>query len=121
MALHEATGGAGPTGSGGLIPFASGIPVALTTIVGGLVGTTGLIGFGGSTAGVSLLGVNIDVTILLFDYSFRNTVAITLVTTTITITAQVYIAPADSTAFSPPAAVLNLSPPLAGVIAIRNY
>ncbi|WP_236876422.1 CoA transferase, partial [Clostridioides difficile] len=49
-----ATGPTGPTGASAIIPFASGIPLSLTTIAGGLVGTPGFVGFGDHYAGLAL-------------------------------------------------------------------
>ena len=107
----------------------------MTTVLGGLVGTTSLIGFGGSEPGVSLVGNDISTALLPLEYSFtvpqagtitamsatfKNTVALTLIGSTITITAQVFRAPAGSNTFSPTTAVLNLAPPLSGVIAIGS-
>ncbi|MFQ3542584.1 exosporium glycoprotein BclB-related protein [Halobacillus rhizosphaerae] len=51
------------TDTGSIIPYASGLPVVLTTVAEGLVGTTSLVGFGSSVTGVTLLGSNqIDLT-----------------------------------------------------------
>uniref|UniRef100_UPI000363E250 exosporium glycoprotein BclB-related protein n=1 Tax=Paenibacillus ginsengihumi TaxID=431596 RepID=UPI000363E250 len=57
------TGPTGPTGAPGssaIIPLASGLPVTLTGLIGNLVGTTSLVGFGASFTGVSLVGGNIS-------------------------------------------------------------
>jgi BclB C-terminal domain-containing protein len=107
----------------------------LTTIAGGLVGTTSLVGFGGSVAGVSILGGSINTALLPFEYSFtvpqagtitamsatfKTTAALTLLLSTVTITAQVYRAVAGSNVFTPTTAVLTLAPSLTGLILIGN-
>lgn len=101
------TGVTGATGDGAIIPLASGGPIIMTTVLGGLVGTTSLIGFGSSATGISLVGGNIDLTgtvlgpLINFAMSvprsgviksiaayFSNTVALSLLGTSVTITAQ---------------------------------
>ncbi|MFJ5713991.1 exosporium glycoprotein BclB-related protein [Neobacillus sp. NPDC093127] len=110
----------------------------MTTIAGGLVGTGGLLGFGNSASGISLSGGTIDLTgtalgpIIDFAFSvprdgtitsisafFSNTTALTLVGSTITVTAQLYSAPATSNTFSPiPGASVTLTPSLTGVVSL---
>jgi BclB C-terminal domain-containing protein len=118
-----------------MIPFASGTPVALTTTTGGLVGNTGLIGFGNSASGVSPVGGNIDITggpgtLINFAFSaprsgtitsiaayFSSTVALTLVGTTVTITAQLYRSSTPDNTFTPVAGTdVTLAPVLTGVL-----
>ncbi|MGQ3739001.1 exosporium glycoprotein BclB-related protein, partial [Bacillus sp. Fil] len=133
-----ATGSTGSTGSGAIIPFASGGPVILTTIVGGLIGTTSLVGFGNSATGISLVGGNIDLTgtalgpIINFAFSmprsgtitslaayFSITVALSLVGTTVTLTAQLYQSTTPDNTFSPiPGAIVTLAPPLTGALSL---
>lgn len=134
-----ATGGTGPTGSSAIIPFASGLPAVLTTVLGGVVGTTSLIGFGNSAVGVSLVGANIDLTgaaglLLNMAFSmpedrtitaiaayFSTTVALTLVDSTVTITAQLYSSTTPDNIFVPiPTAIVTLAPALTGVISIGD-
>ncbi|WP_353626627.1 exosporium glycoprotein BclB-related protein, partial [Bacillus sp. JCM 19041] len=134
------TGATGIAGSSAIIPFSSGIPAILTTIAGGLVGTNSLVGFGSSVAGVSLLGGGtIDLTgaagtLLNFAFSvprdgtitslsgyFSNAAALSLVGTTVTITAQLFrsAGPAPDNVFAPiPGAVVTLAPPLTGILAL---
>ncbi|WP_391204321.1 exosporium glycoprotein BclB-related protein [Psychrobacillus sp. L4] len=132
-----ATGATGTAGSGAIIPFASGLPAAMTTILGGLVGTTSLVGFGNSVTGVSVLGGNIDLTgaggtLLNFAFSvpragtitsisayFSTTLALNLIGSTVTITAQLYRSTTPNNTFSPiPGALVTLAPSLTGLISI---
>ncbi len=57
-----ATGPAGIAGTGAIIPFASGLPVALTTIAGGLAGLPAFVGFGSNVQGLTVLGSTINIT-----------------------------------------------------------
>ena len=57
-----ATGPTGVAGTGAIIPFASGTPVVLTTIAGGLAGLPAFVGFGSSAQDITLLGSTIDIT-----------------------------------------------------------
>ncbi len=135
--LTGVTGPTGATGSGAIIPFASGLPVALTTILGGLVGTSSMVGFGSSATGVSIVGGIIDLTgaagtLLNFAFSvprdgtitsiaafFSTTVALSLVGSTIEITAQLYSSPTPNNSFTAvPGAVVTLAPPLTNILAI---
>ncbi|GAF15610.1 hypothetical protein JCM19046_5093 [Bacillus sp. JCM 19046] len=122
------------------MPFASGLPTALTTVVGGLVGTTSLVGFGNSLVGVSLLGGDtIDLTgaagtLLNFAFSvprdgtitsltgfFSTTAALSLVGSSITISAQVFrsAGPTPTNTFTViPGAIVTLTPDLTGVLAL---
>ncbi|PHG57330.1 bclB domain-containing protein [Bacillus toyonensis] len=133
-----ATGSTGPAGNGTIIPFASGGPIIMTTIAGGLVGTTSLIGFGSSATGITLVGGEIDLTgtalgpILDFSFSmpgdgiitsisayFSNTVALSLVGSTVTITAQLYSSTTPDNIFTPiPGAIVTLAPALTGVVGL---
>ncbi|MFC4775458.1 exosporium glycoprotein BclB-related protein [Paenibacillus sp. GCM10023252] len=134
------TGEAGIPGSGAIIPYASGLPITMTTILGGLVGTAGLVGFGNAVSNVSVLGGVIDLTgtvlgpLLNFAYSvprdgtltsmaatFSSTLALALVGTTVTITAQLYVSTATSNTFSPvPGALVTLTPSLTGIISLGD-
>ncbi|GAA3344159.1 hypothetical protein GCM10017717_04100 [Deinococcus persicinus] len=130
-----------PAATGSIIPFSSGtIPVVLTSLISGLVGTVSLVGFGTSVPGVALAGVNIDLTSSLATEAFTvprpgtitsiaatisATVALTL-TGTATVRAQIYRAVQGSNVFSPTAAFVDLTPALplatllAGAIASGN-
>ncbi|MGC5771964.1 collagen-like repeat preface domain-containing protein [Paenibacillus pabuli] len=134
------TGVTGATGSGAIIPFASGGPAILTTVLGGLVGTTSLIGFGSSATGISLVGGTIDLTgtlvgpLINFAFSaprdgvitslaayFSTTVALSLVDSTVTITAQLFSSPTPNNAFTAvPGAVVTLAPSLTGIVGLGS-
>lgn len=120
-------------GGSAIIPYASGTPAVMTTIAGGLAGTSSVVGFGINAPGVSLIGGLIDAsnltnmafsvprngTITSIAGFFSNTVALALVGTTINIQAQLYSAPEGSNNFSPvPGATVVLSPSLTGVLSI---
>lgn len=122
-------------GGGAIIPYASGTPAVMTTILGGLVGTTSVVGFGINTPGVSLVGGLIDATSLTnMAFSvprdgtitsiagfFSNTVALALVGTTVTVQAQLYSAPAGSNSFAPvPGASVTLAPSLTAIVSIGS-
>ena len=130
----------GVAGSSAIIPYASGLPVTLTTIAGGLVGTTALVGFGNSANGVSILGGNIDLsgasivagtpinmafsaprdgTITAISAYFSVTTALSITGTTVTITAQLYRSTTPNNTFTAvPGAVVTLAPALTGLLAI---
>nr|WP_307495384.1 exosporium glycoprotein BclB-related protein [Clostridium sardiniense] len=119
------------------MPYASGLPVSLTTVVGGLVGTTSLVGFGNSATGVSIVGGVIDLTgaagtLLNMAFSvprtgtitslaayFSVTAALSLLGSTITITAQLYQSTTPNNSFTAvPGASVTLAPALTGAISI---
>lgn len=137
--LRGPTGPTGASGSSTIIPFASGTPVTLTTIAGGLVGTPAFIGFGSSAPGLSIAGDTIDLTnpsgtltnfaftmprdgvITAIDVFFSTTAALSLVGTSITITAQLYesIAP-NNTMTAIPGTAVALTPALTGTLSVGN-
>ncbi|WP_042433032.1 exosporium glycoprotein BclB-related protein [Faecalispora jeddahensis] len=105
----------------------------MTTVLGGLAGTTTAVGFGNSATGLSVVGGTIDTTgvtnmafsaprdgtVTAIAAQFSLSVAATLVGSTVTLTAQLYSAPAASNTFAPVAgALVTLAPPLTGVVAI---
>lgn len=127
--LKTAPAVANPT----IIPYASGTPVVMTVLLGGLVGTASVVGFGNSATDVSLVGGAIDATLLAnmafsvprdgtitsMSGFFSNTVALSLIGAAATIQAQLYSAPANSNTFTPvPGAIVTLAPALTGIIAI---
>ena len=105
----------------------------MTTVLGGLLGTTTLVGFGDSVPGVSILGGTIDTTAL-FNVAFSmpragtitslaayfsTTLGLALVGSTVSITAQLYQSTTPNNVFTPVAgASVTLAPPLSGVVAI---
>ena len=133
------TGVTGATGTGAIIPFASGSSIIMTTIAGGLVGTSGIVGFGNSVSNVTPVGGAIDLiggigTPLNFAFSasrdgtitsiaayFSNVVALSLVGTTVTITAQLYSSTTPNNTFTPIAGTaLTLAPTLTGSVALGD-
>lgn len=107
----------------------------MTTVLGGTVGTTTLVGFGSSVTGVSV-GVGIidtttisnmsfsmprDGTITSLAAYFSTTVALSLVGSTVTLTAQLYQSTAPDNQFSPVVgATVVLSPTLTGAVGIGS-
>ncbi|USK57213.1 bclB domain-containing protein [Cytobacillus solani] len=128
----------GIPGAGAIIPFASGLPVALSTVLGGVASTQGLIGFGSSGTTLSVLGGPIDLTgaggtLLNLAFSvpragiitsisafYSNFLAVNLLTSTVTIRAQLYRSASPlSNVFNPiPGAIVTLAPTLTGAIAL---
>lgn len=127
----------GATGNGSIIPYSSGDPISMTTIEGGLAGTPGFVGFGNSAPGRSSLGSTIDLTgspgtSLNFAYSvprdgtitsitayFSITAGLSLVGSTVTITAQLYSSATPDNTFTPVAGTaVTLSPALTGIISL---
>jgi BclB C-terminal domain-containing protein len=146
-----ATGGAGPNGPQGaagaqgptgvaapngpaLIPFSSGLPVIMTTIVGGQQGTVSSIGFGSTATGLVPAGGTIDLTgsagsqvneafsvpvtatITSISAYFSTTLAYALIGSTVTVTAQVWTSTAPNNVFTPvPGAAVTLAPVLSDI------
>ena len=107
----------------------------MTTVIGELIGTTTLLGFGSSVTGVSLIGGTINTTTIAnMAFSmprdgiissvaayFSTTVALSLVGTTVTLTAQLYSSTTPDNVFFPiPGATVTLSPTLTGVVGIGS-
>ncbi len=132
-----ATGSTGVAGTGAIIPFASGLPISLTTIAGGLAGLPAFVGFGSSAQGLTLLGSTIDITnasgtlsnfafqvpragiITAFSAFFSTTAALSLVGSTVTVNAQIYQSATPNNAFTPIAGTLiSLTPSLSGIISV---
>lgn len=129
----------GPAGGGAIIPFASGLPVAPTTIALGLAGLPAIIGFGNSTTLPDILGATIDLTgasglltnlafsvprdgvITSIAAYFSVVLGLTLVGTEITVTAQLYESTTPDNIFTPiPGAVVTLSPSFTGIINVGS-
>jgi collagen type I alpha len=132
-----ATGVTGANGSGSEIPYASGLPATMTTVAGGGSGTGALIGFGGSTSGVSIVGGTIDLTggagtdlnyafspsqngtITSMSGFFSTSTSNSLVGTTVTVTVQLYQSTTPDNIFTAiPGASVNVAPGLTGITAI---
>lgn len=133
----------GPAGSGGagaIIPFASGAPIVMTTVLGGLEGSSSVVGFGSSETGLTKLGGNIDLTgasgtsmnyafsvprdgtLTSLSAYFSTTAAMALIGTTVTVTAQLYHSTEPNNTFTPVAgAVVTLSPVLTGLVSLGTY
>jgi BclB C-terminal domain-containing protein len=128
-----ATGATGTPGAGAIIPFASGVPVALTSVLGGLLDTGALIGFGSSFDGVTIGGGTITLNPGIggvFDFAFVapragivssisaffSTTVAAIIGTSVTVRAELYTAPAASNTFSPSGAFVLLSPTLGPII-----
>ncbi|MDF1493894.1 exosporium glycoprotein BclB-related protein [Caproiciproducens sp. CPB-2] len=106
-------------------------------MAGGLAGTPAFIGFGSSAEGLTVLGASIDLTggpgitvneafsvprdgtITSVAAFFSTTVALSLVGSTVTITAQLYESTTPDNTFTPIAGTLvTLAPPLTGAISL---
>ena len=132
------TGPTGPTGSAGegaIIPFASGIPVALTTVFGGLLNTSSAIGFGSNLPGISAASGTISLLGLTnFAFSVPRdgvitslagylsiTAGLSLIGSTVTVSAQLFESTTPDDIFvEVPGAVVTLTPPLTGLISIGD-
>ncbi|NFP62960.1 hypothetical protein FDG43_15205, partial [Clostridium sporogenes] len=121
----------GPAGSSAIIPFASGGPVALVTVLGGLTNTGALLGFGSSFPGVNVAAGTISLSLTVSNFAFvapragtitslagffSATVGVTLLSS-VQIRLTVYRAAAGSNTFSPVGTPLLLTPAL-GIIAV---
>lgn len=132
-----ATGATGVAGTGAIIPFASGLPISLTTIAGGLAGIPAFVGFGSGVQGLTVLGSTIDLTnaagtlsnfafqapragiLTSFSAFFSTTLALSLIGSTVTVRAQIYQSSTPNNVFSPVTGTLiNLAPSLSGVISV---
>lgn len=132
-----AMGPAGVAGTGAIIPFASGIPISVTTIAGGLAGLPAFVGFGSSAQGLTVLSSTIDITnasgtlsnfafqvprsgiITSFSAFFSTTALLPLTGSTVTVNAQIYQSATPNNVFSPIAGTLiNLTPSLSGTLPI---
>ncbi|MED2761621.1 exosporium glycoprotein BclB-related protein [Bacillus thuringiensis] len=131
------TGATGATGAGAVIPFASGTPVGLVTVIGGLANTGALLGFGSSYFPVTVSGASITIgpvppvndfafvapragTITSLAGFFSVTVAVGLALGSIQIQMQLYSAPAASNTFTPVGTPLLLTPAFSAPIAIGD-
>lgn len=124
---------AASAGGGAIIPYASGAPAVMTTVLGGLLNTGTVLGFGSSATGVAAFGGLIDGTALTnmaftvpragtissISGTFSTTVGLALVGSTVTVRGQLYQAfPGSNTFIAVPGATVDMSPPLSGIISI---
>jgi BclB C-terminal domain-containing protein len=130
-----ATGATGAQGAGAILMSGSGTPSVMTTIAGGLTGTVSELPPEGTgvTNGVTPSGSIIDTTnstnqaetmprdgtiTSLSAYASTDT-AMSLVGTTVTLTAQLYESSTPDDTFTPiPGAIVTLAPAFTGVLAI---
>ncbi|MFC9540393.1 exosporium glycoprotein BclB-related protein [Lysinibacillus sp. NPDC056959] len=120
--------------TGSIIAYSSGVtPVILVSAISGLITTVSLVGFGTAVPGITLAGINIDLTAVGATEAFTvprpgtitsisATIASTVVLAvagTATVRAQIYRAVPGSNVFSPTAAFVDLLPslPLLSIIA----
>ena len=119
-----------------IIPYASSVPVSLTTVAGGFVGLGSLIGFGNAFSGVGLSAGNIDLTggtgvnvnlgfsvprngtIKSVTAFFSNTAALSLVGSSVVIKAQLYSNNGTSNLFVPVAGASVSLPAISGTVSI---
>jgi BclB C-terminal domain-containing protein len=126
------------TSASTIIPYASSLPITLTTIAGGLSGTGAMIGFGNSISGIVVSAANIDLTggsglnvnfgftlprsgtIKSLSAFFSTAAGLTLTATNVAIKAQLYKSNSTtSNLFSPVSgAVVTLTPALTGSLTV---
>lgn len=125
------TGATGATGPGAIIPFASGSITTMTTVLGGIIGTQTVLGFGSNDIVTTAGGV---ITLIENDFAFSMprdgtitslaayysvAVEAPLVGSTVTITAQLYSSPTPNDIFAPIAgASVVLSPAMSGTVIV---
>ncbi|MFA5450151.1 MAG: exosporium glycoprotein BclB-related protein [Clostridia bacterium] len=122
---------------GAIIPFASGtLPIALTSIAGGLAGLPSFIAFGNSVQAPNILGLTIDLgllsnmsfsvprdgTITSIAAYFNVTIALDILLSSTTVRAELYQSTTPDNIFVPvPGSQINLAPSLSGVVAIGTH
>lgn len=129
-----AVGATGAAGTGSIIPFASGLPITMTTVLGGILNSSSAMGFGNSHTGIQVLGGTIDLTgsggianmafsvpragtITSISGYFSTTAALSLIGSTLNVTAQLYQSSGSNNSFTAiPGAMVTLAPPLTGVL-----
>lgn len=144
------TGPAGPAGldgvaanstlGGAIIPFSSGAPVNMLTVLNNLLRTVGLIGFVNSAqltnvANINLLDISGSIALLSLNFAFvlprdgtitslagfySNVVSMDLPLETETITIALYSAPIGSNAFTPLGVQTVLSPAFTGTVGLGD-
>lgn len=134
LAAPGATGPTGPAGAGAIIPFSSGgTPSILTTVLGGLLNTSSILGFGDSTSGLSAVGGLIDLTgsdnfafsvprdgiITSMSAFFSTTIGASLIGSTVTVSAHLFQSTTPDNDFTEvPGAVVTLTPVYNGLVTI---
>ncbi|MER2089992.1 MAG: exosporium glycoprotein BclB-related protein [Sporosarcina sp.] len=122
------------TSAGALIAFASGTPAVLTSIVGGLVETPAMIGFGTNLPLPTIVGNTVNLTPLVneafsvaragtltaISASYTVAAGLALGTSSVTVNAQIWRAPAGSNTFSPTTASVNLDPSITGLTVLQT-
>nr|WP_295972072.1 exosporium glycoprotein BclB-related protein [uncultured Bacillus sp.] len=128
------SGAGGTAGGGAIIPYSSGVvPAVLTFVLGGLLSTSTIVGFGTSIPGISIAGGVIDTTGLLniaftvpragtitgIAANFQITLALDLLGSTAAVNATLFRAISGTNVFAPiPGATVQLQPSLTGTLAI---
>ena len=116
--------------TGAIIPFSSGLtPIVLSTILGGLVGTPSIIGFGTAIPDVEILNNTLDLTgIITESFTAPSDLSITAISATFTPTlgvtllgntsvkAQIFKAPVGSSIFTGTDATVTLAPTYSGPV-----
>ena len=125
----------GAPGAGAILPFASGTPVALTTVLGGLLNTSSIVGFGQNLSGVSAAGCSLnlsgltnhaflvprDGTITSLAAYMSITARLILIGSEVTVTARLFrSATADDCFELVPGAEIALASPLTGLVNIGS-
>ncbi len=117
----------GRTLASALIPFASGTAAVLTSVAG--LSTPAMVGFGTNLPLPAIVGTTVDLTaavneafsvaragtLTALSASFTVAAGLALATSSVTITAQIWHAPAGTNTFSPTTATVNLAPSLTGL------
>lgn len=130
----------GLNGAGAILPFVSGAPGTMTTVLGGVLNTTSIVGPNGVATGVTLSGSTIDLaggpgivinmaptiprdgTITDLDAYLSITVGLSLLLSTATVTAQLYTSPTPNNTFTAvPGAAVILTSSLNGVVAPGTF
>lgn len=119
--------------AGSTFGLASNSAISMTTIAGGLVGNIATVGACGSAGSLTLVGglLNLasannlsfamprDGYITAINYTFSLSAAVNFIATTVTVTAQLFTANANSNSFSAlTGSDVNMSPTLSGSVAI---
>jgi len=132
-AATDTAGDIGATGAGAIVPFASGTPITVTTVLGGSLNTSSAVAFGSGVGNITISAGTIsagtvsnmafsasrDGTITSLTAFFSTTAALVLVGSTVTITAQLYeSATPDNSFVAVPGAAVTLAPALTGILSI---